>query len=60
MELKTKLGKMSDKFDKENEEIVPNQEALPPKIGIEKETISNIWSNLNVKFPEESLKMEII
>ena len=40
MELKTKLGTMSDKFDKEKEEIVPNQEALPPKIGIEKETIS--------------------
>ena len=31
MELKTKLGTMSDKFDKANKEIDPNEEALPPK-----------------------------
>ena len=40
IELTTKLGTMCDKFDKTKEEIVPNEEALAPKIVIEKETIS--------------------
>jgi hypothetical protein len=40
IELTTKLATMCDKFDKAKEEIVPNEEALAPKIVIEKETIS--------------------
>ena len=39
MELKTKLGTLSDQFDKAKQEIVPNEKALQPKIVIEKETI---------------------
>ena len=39
MELTTKYGTMCDKFDKTKEEIVPNEEALAPKIVLEKETI---------------------
>ena len=40
MELKTKIGTMSDKFYKSKEEIVANEETLSPQIVIEKETIS--------------------
>ena len=60
MELKTKIGTMSDKFYKSKEEIVANEETLSPQIVIEKETYHKIWSNFNVKFGEDSLKIEII
>ena len=42
MELKTKIGTMSDKFYKSKEEIVANEETLSPQIVIEKETYHKI------------------